>query len=66
MAWSWQHPQRAGYWRRNQAVIDEVFPLEDSLTEDPIQVMFNGGVERMRALAAHLHSGVETGGTIAR
>ena len=38
----WQHPQRAGYWKRNQAVIDEVYPLEDCLTEDPIQVMFNG------------------------
>jgi 5-amino-6-(5-phospho-D-ribitylamino)uracil phosphatase len=58
----WQHPQRAGYWKRNQAVIDEVFPLEDSLTEDPIQVMFNGGVERMRALALHLESSVASGG----
>ena len=58
----WKHPQRAGYWKRNQAVIDEVFPLEDSLTEDPIQVMFNGGVERMRALASHLESSVESGG----
>ena len=58
----WQHPQRAGYWKRNQSVIDEVFPLEDSLTEDPIQVMFNGGVSRMRALASHLESSVEGGG----
>jgi hydroxymethylpyrimidine pyrophosphatase-like HAD family hydrolase len=58
----WQHPQRAGYWKRNQAVIDEVLPLEDCLTEDPIQVMFNGGVERMRALASHLEAGLDTGG----
>ena len=25
-------------------------PLEDALIEDPIQVMYNGGVEDMRAL----------------
>lgn len=58
----WQHPSRAGYWRRNQAVIDEVYPLEDCLTEDPIQVMFNGTVERMRALASHLESAAGNGG----
>ena len=58
----WQHPQRAGYWKRNQAVIDEVYPLEDCLTEDPIQVMFNGTVERMRALASHLESAAGSSG----
>lgn len=58
----WQHPQRAGYWRRNQAVIDEVVPLEKCLTEDPIQVMFNGSVQRMRALASHLGAGSGSGG----
>jgi hydroxymethylpyrimidine pyrophosphatase-like HAD family hydrolase len=30
-------------------------PLEDALVEDPIQVMFNGGVEGMRALHEELH-----------
>ena len=31
-------------------------PLEDALVEDPIQVMFNGGVEAMRALADALRA----------
>jgi Cof subfamily protein (haloacid dehalogenase superfamily) len=50
----WQHPSRVGYWARNMDIIDEVVPLEACLVEDPIQVMFNGGVERMRTLAAAL------------
>jgi 5-amino-6-(5-phospho-D-ribitylamino)uracil phosphatase len=50
----WQHPSRVGYWARNMEIIGEVVPLEECLVEDPIQVMFNGGVARMRALAAEL------------
>ena len=47
----WEHPGRKGYWARNQSLIAQSVPLEDALVEDPIQVMFNGGVEAMRALA---------------
>jgi Cof subfamily protein (haloacid dehalogenase superfamily) len=50
----WEQPNRKGYWSRNQSLIDRAVPLEIALTEDPIQVMFNGGVEQMRALAAAL------------
>ena len=50
----WEHPGRKGYWARNQSLIAQCVPLEDALVEDPIQVMFNGGVEAMRALAAAL------------
>lgn len=50
----WEQPNRKGYWSRNQSLIDRCVPLELALTEDPIQVMFNGGVEQMRALAAAL------------
>jgi hydroxymethylpyrimidine pyrophosphatase-like HAD family hydrolase len=32
-------------------------PLEDALVENPIQVMFNGGVEAMRALVVDLRAG---------
>ena len=46
----WEHPARKGYWGRNQALIGQAVPLEDALTEDPIQVMFNGGVMEMRPL----------------
>jgi len=50
----WMHPGRKGYWAKNQSLIAQCVPLEDALIEDPIQVMFNGGVDAMRALAAEL------------
>jgi Cof subfamily protein (haloacid dehalogenase superfamily) len=53
----WQHPSRVGYWARNTSIISEVVPLEDCLDEDPIQVMFNGGVARMRPLVRMLRQG---------
>lgn len=46
----WAHPSRRGYAERNREFILEVDPIESALTEDPIQVMFNGGVEPMRDL----------------
>jgi Cof subfamily protein (haloacid dehalogenase superfamily) len=52
----WQHPSRVGYWARNTTIIDEVIPLEDCLDEDPIQVMFNGTVTRMRPLVGQLQA----------
>jgi Cof subfamily protein (haloacid dehalogenase superfamily) len=51
----WEHPGRKAYWTRNQARIARCEPLEAALSEDPIQVMFNGGVEAMRTLANDLH-----------
>ena len=50
----WEQPNRKGYWSRNRSLIDRSVPLELALTEDPIQVMFNGGVSEMRALASGL------------
>ena len=50
----WEHPGRKAYWRRNQSLIAQSVPLEDALVEDPIQVMFNGGVEPMRLLVESL------------
>jgi Cof subfamily protein (haloacid dehalogenase superfamily) len=50
----WEHPARKGYWQRNHRLIARSVPLEEALVEDPIQVMFNGGVEVMRALAEAL------------
>jgi Cof subfamily protein (haloacid dehalogenase superfamily) len=51
----WEHPGRKAYWARNQSLIAKSVPLEDALVEDPIQVMFNGGVETMRSLYGALH-----------
>jgi Cof subfamily protein (haloacid dehalogenase superfamily) len=43
---------RRAYVLRNRAYIVEVVPLEAALTEDPIQVMFSGGLARMHELAS--------------
>ena len=50
----WSHPSRSGFMSRNAAIIQAVDRLEDAVSEDPVQVTFNGGVQRMRAVAAHL------------
>ena len=52
----WTHPGRKGYWARNKALIARSVPLEDALTEDPIQVMFNGGYADMRVLAGEIRA----------
>ena len=52
----WEHPGRKAYWARNRARIARSEPLEAALIEDPIQVMFNGGVEAMRALVHDLQA----------
>jgi len=50
----WSHPSRSGFKLRNAAIIQAVDRLEDAVSEDPVQVTFNGGVQRMRAIASHL------------
>ncbi len=52
----WEHPGRKAYWARNQSLIAQSVPLEDALVEDPIQVMFNGGVKAMRSLVEALRA----------
>ena len=52
----WEHPDRHGYWKKNRAFIAQSVPLEDALVEDPIQVMFNGSVAPIRALADELRA----------
>lgn len=48
----WTHPQRQGYWDGREHLIGQATPLEAALTEDPVQVMFNGTVAEMRAVHA--------------
>jgi Cof subfamily protein (haloacid dehalogenase superfamily) len=53
----WSHPNRRGYYEKNKAFIAEApAPLAEMLVEDPIQVMFNGSVEPMRALVRALRA----------
>jgi Cof subfamily protein (haloacid dehalogenase superfamily) len=50
----WNDPGRRGYFERNRQYLKEICPLEASLTEDPIQVMYTGPVGEMRRLVAAL------------
>jgi Cof subfamily protein (haloacid dehalogenase superfamily) len=50
----WNLPARRGYFDRNRSLIAQADALEDALTEDPIQVMFNGSVSEMRELTRTL------------
>jgi hypothetical protein len=54
----WTHPHRRGYYEKNKAFIASApSSLADALAdEDPIQVMFNGAVDPMRALVGELRS----------
>jgi Cof subfamily protein (haloacid dehalogenase superfamily) len=54
----WTHPHRRGYYEKNKAFIAAApSSLDDVLSDDdPIQVMFNGGVAPMRALLQELRS----------
>jgi Cof subfamily protein (haloacid dehalogenase superfamily) len=47
---------RYSYYKRNLEHIGVVSPLENSVTEDPIQVMFSGTVKEMRDAAALLRA----------
>jgi len=53
----WTRPNRRGYYEKNKQFIALADgPLQSALVDDPIQVMFNGGVERMRELAGSLRA----------
>ena len=62
----WTHPNRQSYWDRNHWLIDQTTPLEDSLVEDPIQVMFNGDPDAMRGLSESLLASAQASGNGAR
>jgi hypothetical protein len=51
----WDHPHRRRYWEGRRHFIGHAAPLESALTEDPIQVMFNGDVGTMREVLATMH-----------
>jgi hydroxymethylpyrimidine pyrophosphatase-like HAD family hydrolase len=46
----WEHPRHSRFFSANRPFLAEVSPLEDCLTEDPVQVMFTGGCAEMREL----------------
>ena len=46
----WDHPRHHRFFASNRPFLSEMNPLEECLTEDPIQVMFSGGCVEMRRL----------------
>jgi Cof subfamily protein (haloacid dehalogenase superfamily) len=50
----WEDPLRGGYYQRNRDFLAAACPLESCLDEDPIQVMFTGGVAPMREAESRL------------
>jgi HAD superfamily hydrolase (TIGR01484 family) len=50
----WDHARHRRFFETNRPFLAEVSPLEEALTEDPIQVMFTGGCEEMRRLYEEL------------
>lgn len=46
----WEHPRHSKFFAANRPFLAQVDPLEDCLTEDPVQVMFTGGCVEMREL----------------
>jgi Cof subfamily protein (haloacid dehalogenase superfamily) len=55
-SFDWEDPNRFAYYTRNREFLGEAKPLESCLTEDPIQVMFTGTVDRMREAEAALRA----------
>jgi Cof subfamily protein (haloacid dehalogenase superfamily) len=50
----WNDSLRGGYFQRNREYLAEVSPLENCLTEDPIQVMFTGYLDEVREVETFL------------
>jgi Cof subfamily protein (haloacid dehalogenase superfamily) len=60
----WEHPHHQRFFASNRPFLSEVAPLEDCLTEDPIQVMFTGTCGAMRQVFADLRHGVPGEGIV--
>lgn len=58
----WDDPRRGEYFQRNREFLAQVAPLEDCLTEDPIQVMYSGPVATMRRVDAVLCAAAKEAG----
>jgi Cof subfamily protein (haloacid dehalogenase superfamily) len=56
----WEDPRRKAYYARNREFIAQVCPLEDCLTEDPIQVMYSGSVTEMQNASAALRKATKS------
>jgi Cof subfamily protein (haloacid dehalogenase superfamily) len=55
-AFEWNNEHLRAYYSRNREFLGQASPLENCLTEDPLQVMFAGSIEEMRAVEAALRA----------
>ena len=55
----WDHPRHHKFFASNRPYLGESNPLEDCLTEDPVQVMFTGGCREMRDLFGELRGNAQ-------
>jgi Cof subfamily protein (haloacid dehalogenase superfamily) len=55
----WTDDRHRRFYEANRAFVSEHSPLEEALTEDPVQVMFTGRCAAMRSLAEGLRDGAE-------
>lgn len=55
----WDHPRHHQFFASNRLFLGESNPLEDCLTEDPVQVMFTGGCREMRELFGELRGSAQ-------
>ncbi len=53
----WDHPRHGRFFAANRPYLGAVSPLEACLTEDPVQLMFSGGCDEMRAVFESLRGG---------
>jgi Cof subfamily protein (haloacid dehalogenase superfamily) len=58
----WNDHRHRRFYEANRAFVSEHSPLEDALTEDPVQVMFTGGCASMRRLFEGLRDGASSEG----
>lgn len=58
----WDHPRHQRFFATNRPFLSAVNPLEDCLTEDPIQVMFSGGCAEMRGVLELLQASSSSNG----
>jgi Cof subfamily protein (haloacid dehalogenase superfamily) len=57
----WNDRRQRLFCEANRPFVAERQPLEDALTEDPVQLMFTGRCEAMRSLFAELQGGASDG-----